>query len=127
MYVTVSTAWIKYYTFPSHFCLNTCSACARTVDTRLFSLRPPRAWVGALGKNSCQKWAWLTGLFDLRNLKFARGHSAKILSLENLICTKFTAHTNTHAQMLVSEPDPRKIEKEGLAHRLGWKCTSRPV
>jgi len=29
--------------------------------------------------------------------------------------------------MLVSEPDPRKIEKEGLAHRRGWKCTLRPV
>ena len=28
---------------------------------------------------------------------------------------------------LVSEPDPRKIEKEGLAHRLGWKCTLHPV
>ena len=28
---------------------------------------------------------------------------------------------------LVSEPDPRKIEKEGLAHRPGWKCTLRPV
>ena len=26
---------------------------------------------------------------------------------------------------LVSEPDPQKIEKEGLAHRLGWKCTLR--
>ena len=28
---------------------------------------------------------------------------------------------------LVSEPDPRKIETEGLAHRPGWKCTLRPV
>ena len=28
---------------------------------------------------------------------------------------------------VVSEPDPRKIEKEGLAHRLGWKCTLRNV
>ena len=28
---------------------------------------------------------------------------------------------------LVSEPDPRKIEKEGLVNRLGWKCTLRPV
>ena len=28
---------------------------------------------------------------------------------------------------LVSEPDPRKIEKEGLAHRPGWKCTLRNV
>ena len=25
------------------------------------------------------------------------------------------------------EPDPRKIEKEGLAHRPGWKCTLRLV
>ena len=24
---------------------------------------------------------------------------------------------------LVSEPDPQKIEKEGLPHRPGWKCT----
>ena len=31
------------------------------------------------------------------------------------------------ARQLVSEPDPRKIEKEGLAHRLGWKCTLRNV
>ena len=28
---------------------------------------------------------------------------------------------------LVSEPDPRKIEKEGLVFRMGWKCTLRPV
>ena len=28
---------------------------------------------------------------------------------------------------LVSEPDPRKIGKEGLAHRPGWKCTLRNV
>ena len=28
---------------------------------------------------------------------------------------------------VVLEPDPRKIEKEGLAYRLGWKCTLRPV
>ena len=28
---------------------------------------------------------------------------------------------------IVSDPDPRKIEKEGLAHRPGWKCTLRPV
>jgi len=27
--------------------------------------------------------------------------------------------------VIVSEPDPRKIGKEGLAHRLGWKCTLR--
>ena len=24
---------------------------------------------------------------------------------------------------IVSEPDPQKTEKEGLAHPLGWKCT----
>ena len=29
--------------------------------------------------------------------------------------------------LLVSEPDPRKSGKEGLAHRLGWKCTLRNV
>ena len=28
---------------------------------------------------------------------------------------------------VVSEPDPRKIGKEGLAYRQGWKCTLRPV
>ena len=28
---------------------------------------------------------------------------------------------------LVSEPDPQKIEKEGLVNQLGWKCTLRPV
>ena len=35
----------------------------------------------------------------------------------------------SHAQMnvLVSEPDPQKIEKEGLAHRPGWKSTLRNV
>jgi len=27
---------------------------------------------------------------------------------------------------LVSEPDPRKIRKEGLGYRLGRKCTVRP-
>ena len=36
-------------------------------------------------------------------------------------------HTPFMRVQLVSEPDPRKIEKEGLAHRLGWKCTLRPV
>ena len=36
-------------------------------------------------------------------------------------------HTQTHTHTLVSEPDPRKIEKEGLAHWPGWKCTLRPV
>ena len=28
---------------------------------------------------------------------------------------------------VLSEPDPRKIEKEGLAYRPGWKCTLCPV
>ena len=28
---------------------------------------------------------------------------------------------------VVSELDPRKIEKEGLVNRLGWKCTLCPV
>ena len=28
---------------------------------------------------------------------------------------------------VVSEPDSRKIGKEGLAHQLGWKCTLRNV
>ena len=32
-----------------------------------------------------------------------------------------------HGFQVVSEPDPRKIGKEGLAHRLGWKCTLRKV
>ena len=27
---------------------------------------------------------------------------------------------------VVSKPDPWKIEKEGLAHRLGWKCYTAP-
>ena len=31
------------------------------------------------------------------------------------------------AQYVVSEPDPRKIEKEGLVNWLGWKCTLRQV
>ena len=35
------------------------------------------------------------------------------VGLMNLIC----AHSG-----VVSEPDPRKIEKEGLAYRPGWKC-----
>ena len=29
--------------------------------------------------------------------------------------------------VVVSEPDPRKIEKEGLVNWLGWKCRLRPV
>ena len=29
--------------------------------------------------------------------------------------------------LLVSEPDPRKIGKEGLAYQLGWKCTLQNV
>ena len=33
--------------------------------------------------------------------------------------------TDLHALFLVSEPDPRKIEKEGLVNWLGWKCTLR--
>ena len=28
---------------------------------------------------------------------------------------------------LVLDPDPRKIEKEGLVNRAGWKCTLRNV
>jgi len=28
--------------------------------------------------------------------------------------------------MLVSEPDPRKNQKDGLGDRLGWKCTALP-
>ena len=28
---------------------------------------------------------------------------------------------------LVSEPDPRKIGKEGLVNRVGWKCTLQNV
>ena len=28
---------------------------------------------------------------------------------------------------VVLEPDPQKIEKEGLVNRLGWKCTLRNV
>ena len=28
---------------------------------------------------------------------------------------------------VVSEPDPRKIEKEGLVNRLGWMCSLRNV
>ena len=28
---------------------------------------------------------------------------------------------------VVSEPDPRKIEKEGLVNGAGWKCTLRNV
>ena len=28
---------------------------------------------------------------------------------------------------VVSDPDPRKIEKEGLANGAGWKCTLRNV
>ena len=34
---------------------------------------------------------------------------------------------NRGGQKVVSEPDPRKIEKEGLVNRLGWKCTLRLV
>ena len=32
-----------------------------------------------------------------------------------------------YSTMLVSEPDPRKIEKEGLVNGAGWKCTLRNV
>ena len=28
---------------------------------------------------------------------------------------------------IVSEPDPRKIEKEGLVNGAGWRCTLRNV
>ena len=47
-----------------------------------------------------------------------------------IILPQVTSHQRTSDQAqsrLVSEPDPRKIEKEGLAHRLGWKCTLRNV
>ena len=30
-------------------------------------------------------------------------------------------------RLLVLEPDPRKIEKEGLVNWLGWKCTLHQV
>ena len=51
LYVTLATNHVdKYYAFPSHFCLNTCSAGdnyahARTVNTRLF-LSPPTKSLG---------------------------------------------------------------------------------
>ena len=32
-----------------------------------------------------------------------------------------------HALWVLSEPDTRKIEKEGLVNWLGWKCTLHPV
>ena len=31
------------------------------------------------------------------------------------------------ATQVVSEPDPRRIEKEGLVNRAAWKCTLRNV
>ena len=34
------------------------------------------------------------------------------------------AQTQPH---VVSEPDPRKIEKEGLVNGAGWKCTLQNV
>ena len=46
----------------------------------------------------------------------------------SLTCTHTTMYLPTPCwQHLVLEPDPLIIEKEGLAHRPGWKCTLRPV
>ena len=35
--------------------------------------------------------------------------------------------TNNGHKALVSEPDRRKIRKEGLVNEAGWKCTLRNV
>ena len=35
--------------------------------------------------------------------------------------------THYKGVLVVSEPDPQKIEKEGLVNQLGWKCTWRPA
>ena len=38
------------------------------------------------------------------------------------------AHMHVHVCLLVvSEPDPRRIKKEGLVDKVGWKCTLRNV
>ena len=34
---------------------------------------------------------------------------------------------NNGHKALVSEPNPRKIRKEGLVNEAGWKCTLRNV
>jgi len=34
---------------------------------------------------------------------------------------------SSSALMVVSEPDPQKIEKEGLVNGQGWRCTLHPA
>ena len=59
----------------------------------------------------------------LSDAPFSNSVSERCALLLNSACV--SGWSCTHE--LVSEPDPRTIEKEGLAHRLGWKCTLRNV
>ena len=46
--------------------------------------------------------------------------------LATRVCTSGMTVCMT-SQGLVSEPKPRKIGKEGLVNRAGWKCTLKNV
>ena len=55
-------------------------------------------------------------------------HPVRIMFGVHYFCSCFVWRVcRLRLTVLVSEPDPRKIEKEGLVFRMGWKCTLRPV
>ena len=54
-------------------------------------------------------------------------HYVDAAELAHLHTTYEPPTVHSHIYMSVSEPDPRKIEKEGLVNWLGWKSTLCPV
>ena len=53
----------------------------------------------------------------------------QVLNLFNavIIQGKCLLKVSTYSKAVVSEPDPRKIGKEGLVNGVGWKCALRNV
>ena len=51
---------------------------------------------------------------------------AELLGVVNLRCVRHTI-TMLLQPNVVSEPDPRKNQKESLGDRLGWQCTERNI
>ena len=86
-----------------------------------------------LPTSPCIFWCWIHQTPSSRSCTYQT--SRTLMSPRNLqinyllwLCTRSSIEEKGATRLvLVSEPDPRKIEKGGLAHRLGWKCTLCPV
>ena len=81
-------------------------------------------------QTACRVWLSLHPLFNAYPLLGAyllTTYTYKPTAVEDIWDCGGEWFVCVHKHALVSEPDPRKIEKEGLVNRLGWKCTLRPV